>query len=145
MKELERQVRSGTATGDGPKELLSRALDSAVDVSGLRFVAADVPAGDTETIRRLADQIRDRLDADRQPGVVVLASPATGQVVATRTRKTPAAVDVGRLVRSLTEAFGGSGGGRPEFAQGGLKDGGRVQDLIALARDRTFLERVIQS
>ncbi|MGH2395505.1 MAG: alanine--tRNA ligase [bacterium] len=145
VKELERQVRSGTATGDGPKELLSRALDGAVDVSGLRFVAAAVPAGDTETIRRLADQIRDRLDADRQPGVVVLASPATGQVVATRTRKTPAAVDVGRLVRSLTEAFGGSGGGRPEFAQGGLKDGGRVQDLIALARDRTFLERVIQS
>ncbi|HET6781443.1 MAG TPA: alanine--tRNA ligase, partial [bacterium] len=61
VKDLERQVRSGTS-GDGPKELLSRALEGAVDVSGLRFVAAEVPADDTETIRRLADQIRDRLD-----------------------------------------------------------------------------------
>lgn len=144
VKELERQVRSGAAIGDGRRELVTQALEGAVDVSGLRFVAAGIPDAGTETIRTLADQIRDRLDAERQPGVVVLASPATGKVVATRTRRTPVAVDVGQLVRSLTEAFGGSGGGRPEFAQGGLKDGGRVHDLIALARDRAFLERMVR-
>ncbi|MBI2201825.1 MAG: hypothetical protein HYU43_07785, partial [Armatimonadetes bacterium] len=87
----------------------------------------------------------DRLDQRGQPGVVVLVSAATGQVVATRTRKTPTEVDVGRLVRALTEAFGGSGGGRPEFAQGGLKDGGRARELVTKARDRTFLKEVLRS
>jgi alanyl-tRNA synthetase len=145
VKELERQVRSAAPIGDGRQELVSQALEGAVDVSGLRFVAAPIPDAGEETIKTLADRIRDRLDAEQRPGVVVLASPATGRIVATRTRKTPVAVDVGRLVRSLTEAFGGSGGGRPEFAQGGLKDSSRVHDLIALARDRGFLERFVQS
>ncbi len=145
VRDLERQVRSAEALGDGRQEVVTRAVEDAVDVNGTRVVAADVPARSAEAIRRLADQIRDRLDEDARPGVVVLVSAITGQVVGTRTRKTPAAVDVGRLVRALTEAFGGSGGGRPEFAQGGLKDGGRAGDLVTMARDRAFLSGLIPS
>lgn len=145
IRDLERQVRSGAVAGDGREEIISRAVENAVDVNGTRFVVTDVPAGGADAIRSLADQIRDRLDQRGQPGVVVLVSAATGQVVATRTRKTPTEVDVGRLVRALTEAFGGSGGGRPEFAQGGLKDGGRARELVTKARDRTFLKEVLRS
>ena len=145
VKELERQVRNAASLGDEGQEVVTRAVEGAVEVNGTHFVVVDVPARSAEAIRRLADQIRDRLDQDGRPGVVVLVSAVTGQVVGTRTRKTPAAVDVSRLVRALTEPFGGSGGGRPEFAQGGLKDGGPARDLVTMAQDRDFLSGLLPS
>jgi alanyl-tRNA synthetase len=74
----------------------------------------------------------------------VLASASSGRLVAARTRRIVPPVDAGRFLRSLAHEFGGSGGGRADLAQGGLKDPQRVAELLARGHDQTFLEATVR-
>lgn len=138
VKELERQARSGPARSGAAGAIASRALEDAVEINGVRFVFETVDAAGPEALRAATDRVRDVLHARGQRGVIVLGSDATGQVVASRTRD--AAIDVGRFIKNLAAEFGGSGGGRADFAQGGLKDARRVRELVEQGRRREFVE-----
>jgi alanyl-tRNA synthetase len=67
----------------------------------------------------------------------------TGAVVVTRTAAA-SSLDAGRLVRVLAAEFGGSGGGRPTFGQGGVGDASRIADLVRRGRDPAFLRSLLQ-
>jgi len=112
---------------------------AAVTVDGTRVVLLEVKTPEPEALRRYADQLRAAFDARGEPAVIVLASTSSGRLVASRTRAHPPAVDAGAFLRSLAAAFGGSGGGRADLAQGGLRDPGRVRELLERGRDRAFL------
>jgi len=146
VKELERRMKSGVALSEARDEIVKQAMRDAIDVSGIRFIFQNVNVDNPQTLRALADYVRDDLDRNRKPGVVFLASDSSGQIVATRTRNDDLApkVNVGDLVQDLTQEFGGSGGGREDFAQGGLKDPSRVPDLIERGRDAKYLRIKIE-
>jgi alanyl-tRNA synthetase len=107
----------------------SSKLDSAVMVSGVPVLAADLPNADIETLRQMADQFRQRYPS----GVVVLASVIDGKpavIAAVTDDLVKRGLHAGELVKAVALILGGSGGGRPTLAQAGGKDASRLSEAL---------------
>jgi alanyl-tRNA synthetase len=137
-------VRGGSAAGDAADEIIQRGIAEAITVDGMQVVLLASQAEEPDVLRAQADVLRDAFDARGEPAVVVLASTPSGRLVAARTRRRVPPVDAGRFLRGLAAEFGGSGGGRADLAQGGLKDPVRVPELLERGRDPSFLEAAIR-
>jgi alanyl-tRNA synthetase len=87
-----------------------------------------------EQLKGLADQKRDELGLG---ACVVLASGTQVEgewrsaVVATTAKDAAKALSAGGFIKDFTAKFGGRGGGKPEFAQGGGGDFPRFKELSA--------------
>ena len=114
------------------------------EVDGISYVFVEADAADADELRTYADRIRTLLDRQQRPGLVVIGSTRTGAVVVTRTATAPPTLDAGKFAQVLTEAFGGGGGGRPTLGQGGIKDAGRIADMVRQGRDEQFLRTLLQ-
>ncbi|MEM9112675.1 MAG: alanine--tRNA ligase [Myxococcota bacterium] len=113
-KELEReleQARTQAALGGGAAQA---EVESIGGVSVLFKRADGTPK---KSLRNLADQLRDKLKS----GVVVLTAKEDDRVamLVAATKDLKGRVHAGDLVKAAMGAMGGSGGGRPDFAQGG--------------------------
>ncbi|MBI3688986.1 MAG: alanine--tRNA ligase [Actinobacteria bacterium] len=110
----------------------------ALDVGGVAVVATEASAGvEPADLRRLASDIRGRIDAGR-PAVVVLLTRADGRVsfaVAVNEAARGRGLTAGALVQVLAPAVDGRGGGKDDFAQGagGRPDG--IPTAVRLVRD----------
>ncbi len=135
---LERELRAARARTRASAETVPM-----VEVDGVTFAFAEVSAATPEELRAEADRLRTLLDQEHKVGAVVVGSPVTGAVVVTRTAAA-SSLDAGRLVRVLAAEFGGSGGGRPTFGQGGVGDASRIADLVRRGRDPAFLRSLLQ-
>ncbi len=82
-----------------------------------------------------ADQMKrlaDRVEEQTQPAVVVLAGASGGRaLVVCKVSKTVKSVRAGDVVRSMSQALGGGGGGAPTFAQGGGQDTAKIDEVLA--------------
>ncbi len=79
-------------------------------------------------MRQIADQIRDRYGS----AVVVLGSVIEDKVallVAVTPDLVPR-VKAGEIIKKIAPIVGGSGGGRPDFAQAGGRDPSRLQEAL---------------
>ncbi len=110
-KELER-LRGKLANQAGDS-----LIDQAVEVAGVRVLAAQVEAMDAKALRDLADQLRHKLGS----AVLVLASVDGGKVglVAAVTADLTDRIKAGELVNAVAAQVGGKGGGRPDMAMAG--------------------------
>ncbi len=101
------------------------------DVQGVSLVTRRADGLDKNAMRALTDSLRDKLGS----GVVVVASERDGKValVAGVTKDLVARVRAGDLVKNLAPLVGGSGGGRPDFAEAGGKDPSGIDGLLAEA------------
>ncbi|CAI8768838.1 alanine--tRNA ligase/DNA-binding transcriptional repressor [Methylococcus capsulatus] len=117
-RELER-LKAKTAGAAGA-DLASRA----VDIAGVKVLAARVDEADARMLRELVDQLKDRLGS----AAIVLAAVEGGKVslVAGVTRDQTGHIRAGDLVNSVATRIGGKGGGRPDLAQAG---GNRPEEL----------------
>jgi alanyl-tRNA synthetase len=102
---------------------------SAVDVGGLKVVAAEMEGADRKSLMETADQLKNKLGE----GVVVLASVEDGKVtlVAGVTKSTTGRIKAGDLMKHLAAQVDGKGGGRPDMAQGGGNDPAKLADALA--------------
>jgi len=131
-RELER-VRSEqrrAASGD---------LASQVEaIGGVNVLAAKVEGVGGDELRAMVDALRERI----RSGIVLLAAPADGKVTLALgvTPDLTARFKAGDLIRETAAIVGGKGGGRPDFAQAGGRDPGKVDDaferLRALVREK---------
>ena len=99
-------------------------LAQAREVAGVKVVAAEVEGAEAKELRAMIDELKRRIGS----GVVVLGTRSGGKA-ALAVGVTPDLTDrfsAGDLVKRLAEVVGGSGGGRPDFAQAG---GPRADDL----------------
>jgi alanyl-tRNA synthetase len=96
------------------------------------ILAAQVDAEDANRLREMGDWLRDKLGS----GVLVLGT-VIGEKPQILTMVTPDLVGkgyhAGNLVKALAQIVGGGGGGRPEMAQAGGRDVGKLADAIARA------------
>ncbi|WP_314442913.1 alanine--tRNA ligase [Massilia timonae] len=118
VKTLEKEVaalKSKLAAGQGD-ELVSKA----VDVNGIKVLAATMEGADVATLREAMDKLKDKL----QTAAIVLASVADGKVslIAGVTKDATGKVKAGELVNFVAQQVGGKGGGRPDMAQAGGTD-----------------------
>ncbi|OQX43313.1 MAG: alanine--tRNA ligase, partial [Candidatus Sedimenticola endophacoides] len=113
-KELE-QLKNKMASAAG-----SDLAATAIDVGGVKVLAANLDGADSKSLRDTMDQLKNKLGS----AVIVLAAVVDGKVslVAGVTKDRTAACKAGDLVRFVAEQVGGKGGGRPDMAQAGGSD-----------------------
>jgi alanyl-tRNA synthetase len=81
-------------------------------------------------MRMILDDLRNRLGS----GVVCLAAGAEDKVLLAIgvTKDLTDRLQAGALIREVAGVVGGSGGGKPDFAQAGGKDPSRIAEALAL-------------
>jgi alanyl-tRNA synthetase len=114
-KEVER-LRAKLASGGGGTDLAA----AAVDVGGIKVLAAELEGADAKSLRAAVDQWKQKLG----DAVVLLASVEEGKVslVAGVSGAAAAQLKAGDLVADIASRVGGKGGGRADMAQGGGTD-----------------------
>jgi alanyl-tRNA synthetase len=122
VQELERKLMTGT--GGGVESMLGRARS----VGGVKVLGVRTPVADRGALRELAENLRDRLGES----IVLVGSEAEGkaQLVLTVSKSLTNRFRAGDLIRPIAEIVGGSGGGRPDMAQAGGTDPGRLDEAI---------------
>jgi alanyl-tRNA synthetase len=105
-------------------------LERAVDVNGLRVLAARADVEGKDALRQMGDRLRDRIGS----GVVVLGALIEGRP-SLLAMVTPDLVErgvrAGDIVRETALIVDGRGGGRPELAEAGGKDPEKLDDALA--------------
>jgi alanyl-tRNA synthetase len=131
VAELEKRLLEGGGGGGGVDAWLA----SASELSGVKLIAKRVPDGtQPAALRELAEKLRDRLGG---PAVVVLGAAAGDKAMLTVmvSKDATARVQAGALVKALAAMVGGSGGGRPDMAQAGGTDVGKLDEALARAHE----------
>ncbi len=122
-KELARlKAKLASSQGD---ELVSQA----VDVNGIKVLAAALDGADAAALRETLDKLKDKLKS----AVVVLASAGDGKVslIAGVTADHTGKLKAGELVNFVARQVGGKGGGRPDMAQAGGTDAAALPSALA--------------
>ena len=89
----------------------------AVDVKGIKVLAASINGANVKTLRETVDQLKNKLGA----AAIVLASSENGKlsIIAGVTKAETDRIRAGDLVNVVAIPCGGKGGGRPDMAQAG--------------------------
>ncbi len=89
----------------------------ATAVDGIQVLATQLSSGDTETLRKMMDNLKQELGA----AAIVLSSVRDDkiQIVAGVTKECLSYFNATQLLNQVANQVGGKGGGRPDFAQGG--------------------------
>ena len=130
-KELAR-LRSKLAMGQGA-DLASQA----VEVKGIKLLAATLEAADVKTLREAMDKLKDRLKS----AAIVLGAVTDGKVslIAGVTADLTGRIKAGDLVNFVAQQVGGKGGGRADMAQAGGTEPAKLP--AALESVRGWLEQ----
>ncbi|MDH5601019.1 MAG: DHHA1 domain-containing protein, partial [Gammaproteobacteria bacterium] len=110
-KELE-QLKAKLASSQG-----SDLSSQAVEISGIKVLAAKLEGADVKTLRDTLDQLKNKLGTS----AIVLATVNGDKVslVAGVSKDATNKIKAGDLVNSVASQIGGKGGGRPDMAQAG--------------------------
>ncbi len=113
-KELE-QLKSKLASQAG-----SDLASDAVEVSGIKVLAAQLDGVDPKSLRDTLDQLKNKLGK----AAVVISTVVDGKVslVAGVTKTETDKIKAGDLLKHVAQQIDGKGGGRPDMAQGGGND-----------------------
>ena len=104
----------------------------AVTVKGVKVLSAALDGADAKTLRETVDRLKDKLKS----AAIVLGSTAGGKVslIAGVTADLTAKVKAGDLVNFVAQQVGGKGGGRPDMAQAGGTEPGKVPAALESVR-----------
>ncbi len=117
--------RLASAQGD---ELLAQAID----VKGLKVLAATLQGADAKTLRETMDKLKDKLKS----AAIVLAVVDGGkvQLAAGVTKDSLARLKAGELVNFVAQQVGGKGGGKADLAMAGGTDATKLPQALASVR-----------
>ncbi len=109
----------------------------AVDVQGIKVLAAQIEGADAKALRETLDKLKDKLSS----AAIVLASVADDgtqkrvSLIAGVTSGLTSRVKAGELVNMVAQQVGGKGGGRPDMAQAGGTQPENLAAALASVRD----------
>ncbi|MDF1557808.1 MAG: alanine--tRNA ligase [ANME-2 cluster archaeon] len=102
-------------------------MSDAVDIAGFKVIARTLPGADIEELVKAA------VEFTKEPDVVALLASNQGGakiVAAAGDKAMDNGANSGTLVREMSKVVGGGGGGRPELAQGGGPDAGKIDEAL---------------
>ena len=127
VRALERELSSlkGKLASSQGDELMAQA----VDVKGIKVLAAVLAGADAKTLRDTLDKLKDKL----KTAAIVLASVEGGkvQLAAGVTADTLGRVKAGELVNFVAQQVGGKGGGKPDMAMAGGTEPAHIGAALA--------------
>ena len=126
VRHLEKEVtalKGKLASSQGDELMLQ-----AVDVNGLKVLAAKLEGADAKTLRDTMDKLKDKL----KTAVIVLASVDGGkvQIAAGVTNDSTGKVKAGELVNFVAQQVGGKGGGKADMAMAGGTDPSQLEQAL---------------
>jgi len=126
VKDMEREIQQLAAKL--AKFEVNALLDKTMDVDGIPVLAAQVQVPDMDSLRNLADMLKDKL----KTGVIILGAKNEGKVnwVAVITPQGLRGLHAGKIIKEVAAITGGGGGGRPDMAQAGGKDPSKLQQAL---------------
>jgi alanyl-tRNA synthetase len=121
-KEIE-QIKGRLANSQG-----SELAEQAVEVDGIKVLAARLDEADAKTLRDTVDQLKQKLKA----AAIVLAATEGDKIrlVAGVTTSETGRIKAGELVNAVARQVGGKGGGRADLAQAGGTDPSRLEAAL---------------
>ncbi len=104
-------------------------LAQAVDVKGVKVLAAMLDGADAKTLRETMDKLKDKL----KTAAIVLAAVDGGkvQIAAGVTADRMGRVKAGELVNFVAQQVGGKGGGKADMAMAGGSDAAALPRALA--------------
>jgi alanyl-tRNA synthetase len=128
VRALEKEIAAlkgklASAQGD---ELLTQA----VDIKGLKVLAAMLAGADAKTLRETMDKLKDKLHS---AAIVLATVDGAGkvQIAAGVTADSVGRVKAGELVNFVASQVGGKGGGKPDLAMAGGSDAAALPAALA--------------
>ncbi|RGE45251.1 alanine--tRNA ligase [Comamonas testosteroni] len=127
IKALEKEIAAlkGKLASSQGDELAT----TAVEVKGVKVLAAKLEGADAKTLRETMDKLKDKLGA----AVIVLAAVDGDkvQLAAGVTKAETAKLKAGELVNFVAQQVGGKGGGKPDMAMAGGTDATALPAALA--------------
>ncbi|MEX8493672.1 alanine--tRNA ligase [Sphaerotilus sp.] len=104
----------------------------AIDLNGLKVLAAVLEGADAATLRTTMDQLKNKL----KTAAIVLAAVdgMKVQIAAGVTADSTGKVKAGELVNFVAQQVGGKGGGKPDMAMAGGTDASKLAGALASVR-----------
>jgi alanyl-tRNA synthetase len=128
-KELEKKLRAleqKLVAGDGAAD--GTPAEKVREAGGVKIITRRVEGVDPRALREMADRLRQKYGSavvalgsvvDDKVGILVAVTPdLTGRIKA------------GDIVKQIAPMVGGTGGGRPDFAQAGGRDASRLDEAL---------------
>jgi len=110
------------------KSQIGNLVESPATVKGISVVSRRVEGVDASMLRELAENAGTKIGS----GVVVLglASDGKASLVAVVSQDLQKRLHAGRIIKEVAALVGGSGGGRPDFAQAGGKNAEKLEEAL---------------
>jgi len=127
LKDKEKEILS--LKGKLATSSIEEILNDIKEVKGVKVICGTVKGIDGDTLRDLADKLRDKLG----DGVVVLGSTVNDKVefVAMASKSAiDSGIHCGKIIKEVAKIAGGGGGGRPDMAQAGGKFPEKLEEAI---------------
>ncbi|MEX2205833.1 MAG: alanine--tRNA ligase [Myxococcota bacterium] len=127
LRELERELEKTRA--QMRRGGSSDPLQQAREVGGVKVVAAEIEGANPKELRQLVDELKQRIGS----GIVLLGVRHEGKAALALgvTKDLAGRFSAGDLIRDLAKEVGGTGGGRPDFAQAGGPEANNLEAALA--------------
>jgi alanyl-tRNA synthetase len=127
VRELEKELAQ--AKGKLASNQGDELMNLAVDIKGIKVLAAKLDGADAKALRDTMDKLKDKL----KTAVIVLAATDGDkvQIAAGVTADSIAKVKAGDLVNFVASQVGGKGGGKPDMAMAGGTDASKLNEALA--------------
>jgi alanyl-tRNA synthetase len=111
------------------------------EVAGVQVLAREASELDAAGLRQLSDTLLARVKS----GVVVLGRQGEGKasIIVRTSKDVQGRVPAGQVIRELAPIIGGRGGGRPDMAEGGGAEVGKLAE--ALEASYTVVGRLLEA
>lgn len=135
MEQVQNQLREYEKELDNLRNKILRSevetlMNNVIDINGAKILAVQVNATDMESLRSLGDMLKERIGS----GVIILGSPLNGKVgivsFVTSDLVKSAGLHAGNIVKEVARVVEGGGGGKPDMAQAGGKNPGRLDEAL---------------
>ena len=102
-------------------------FEQAEEINGVKVLVKGFTDKESDSLREIVDKAKDKLGS-----CVVVLGADNGKAIFTVgvTKDLTSKIKAGDLVKELAVIAGGNGGGRPDFAQAGGKDGSKVMEAL---------------
>ncbi len=131
VADLEKKLlETGGSTGGGGGGIEGM-LAEAKDIGGVKVLARRMPDNTQPgALRELAEKLRDKL-GERAAVLLGTKGPDKASLVLMVSKAATDRLKAGELIKAVSKLVGGSGGGRPDMAQAGGAEVGKLDEAIA--------------
>ena len=107
---------------------INELLENVDEINGVKVLKAAFANKDVNELKEIVDRGKEKL----QSGIIILGTNNDGKAifVVGVTKDLISKVKAGEIVKVAAQVAGGNGGGRPDFAQAGGKDGNAVKEAV---------------